>query len=73
MNGLAMRTALTPHIRLRSQAYLIKKQSPTSTAVFRVDVFVSASGGYRAGCGMPRGDWLSVAAFIAPPMIEPSL
>ena len=49
----------------------IKKQSPTSTAVFLVDVFVSPSSGYRAGCGMRLVDWLSVAAFMVPPMIEP--
>jgi hypothetical protein len=40
----------------------IKKQSPTSTA---------PSSGYRAGCGMRLVDWLSVAAFMVPPMIEP--
>jgi len=48
-----------------------KKQSPTSTAVFLVDVFVSPSSGYGAGCGMRLVDWLSVAAFMVPPTIEP--
>jgi hypothetical protein len=33
-----------------------KKQSPTSTAVFLVDVFVSPSSGYGAGWGMGHGD-----------------
>jgi hypothetical protein len=48
-----------------------KKPSPTSTAVFLVDVFVSPSSGYGAGCEMRLVDWLSVAAFIVPPVIEP--
>ena len=43
-----------------------KKQSPTSTAVFLVDVFVSPSSGYGAGCGMRLVDWLSVAALTLP-------
>jgi hypothetical protein len=49
----------------------IKKQSPTSTAVFLVDVFVIPSSGFRAGCGMRLVDRLSVAAFVVSPMIEP--
>jgi hypothetical protein len=47
-----------------------KKQSPTSTALFLVDVFVSPSSAYRAGCGVRLADWSSVAAFMVPPMIE---
>jgi hypothetical protein len=47
------------------------KQSPTSTAVFLVDVFVSPSSGYRAGCETRLVDWPSVAAFTVPPVIEP--
>ena len=35
-----------------------KKQSPTSTAVFLVDIFVSPSSGYGAGFGMRLVDWL---------------
>jgi hypothetical protein len=50
-----------------------KKQSPTSTPVSLVDVFVSPSSGYGAGCGMRLVDWLSVAAFMVPPVIEPYL
>jgi hypothetical protein len=48
-----------------------EKQSPTSTAVFLVDAFVSPSSGCRAGCEMRLVDWLSVAACMVPTVIEP--